>query len=159
MGERWDYAIVLDACRYDLFAEVNRLGGKLYKKESTASATMEWIRKSIKQDYPDTVIIAANPHFSKLKLKQLTGEPNRFYKNIPAWDIGYDDELKVTPPWTMIEIVKKRINKFEDKRIIIWFNQPHRPFLGGKILDITYGMVCVWDEVLLRTHGKHTKIT
>ena len=104
MEENWDYAIVLDSCRYDTFKKINKIPGKLQKKISLASATMEWVKKSITKDYMDTVVITANPFLSNIKLKELTGKSNRFYKNIPAWDIGIDMDLGVTPPWTMLEI-------------------------------------------------------
>jgi len=113
----WNYAIVLDACRYDVFKKVNFLDGKLEKFISPASATMEWIRKCVTHYRSDIVMVAANPHFSPIKLREYTGKSNRFYKNIPAWDIGYDDELKVAPPWAMVEIAKKRIDRYENKKM------------------------------------------
>lgn len=129
MEEKWDYAIVLDSCRYDSFARINNIPGSLQKKQSLGSATMEWVKKAITKDYKDTIVITANPFLSKLKLKEITGEKNRFLKNIPAWDIGYNMELGVTPPWTMLEICKKRINKYKNYKILFWFNQPHGPYL------------------------------
>ena len=39
MNDNWNYAIVLDACRYDIFKEVNKIKGTLQKKYSNGSAT------------------------------------------------------------------------------------------------------------------------
>ncbi|MEF8849072.1 MAG: hypothetical protein V5A68_08085 [Candidatus Thermoplasmatota archaeon] len=129
MKENWDYAIVLDSCRYDVFEKVNWIPGRLQKKQSIASATMEWIKKTITKDFMDTVVITANPFLSPLKLREITGKAKRFYKNIPAWEIGLDRKLGVAPPWTMLEMSKKRIKKFKDKKMLFWFNQPHSPYL------------------------------
>lgn len=129
LNEVWDYAILLDACRYDVFEEINTFDGNLQKKQSIASHTSEWIKKGIKRKYCDTIIITANPKLSKYKLKEYTGESNRFYKNVPAWDLGWDDELKTVPPWHMLEIAIKRIQRNKNKKIIFWFMQPHHPFL------------------------------
>ena len=129
LEEEWDYAIVLDACRYDLFKEVNTIDGKLEKKQSIASATMEWVSRAIRHEHKDIILVNTNPYLSDLKIKELTGFSKPFYKNIKAWIIGWDDELNTTPPWAMVEISNKRIKKYQGKRFIFWFNQPHHPFL------------------------------
>lgn len=44
----------------------------------------------------------------------------------------------------MVEIAKKCIDKYKGKRMTVWFNQSHRPFLSGKIFGHN-----VWDDVYL----------
>ena len=58
MEEKWDYLIVLDACRYDYFKEYNNiLEGHLEKKLSCASCTYEWLEKNFSGKYfSDTVV-------------------------------------------------------------------------------------------------------
>jgi len=158
LNMEWDYAIVLDACRYDTFKEVNDIVGVLHKKQSIASQTSEWVKKAIKRDYNDIIIITANVYLSNYKLRELTGKANRFYKNIPAWDIGWDDELETTPPWAMTEISQKMIKKFPNKRFIFWFLQPHHPFIGYStpfLSDCREGVLenkkrtkTVWDAIM-----------
>jgi len=41
--EEWDYIIVLDACMYDIFEDVNWIDGKLESIISKGSGTPEWI--------------------------------------------------------------------------------------------------------------------
>lgn len=130
LEEEWDYAIVLDACRFDLFKEVNKIPGVLHKKRSLGSMTNEWVRNAIKREYKDMVLVTANPYLSRIYLKQ-----KPFFKNIPAWEIGWDDELLVTPPWVMADLSKKQVKRFPDKRIIFWFMQPHHPFINSDIDD------------------------
>jgi len=134
----WDYIVVLDACRYDTFAENNTIKGELSKKYSIASATMEWAKRAIKHSCKDIILINSNPYLSNLKLYEITGITKPFYKNVKAWDIGWDDELDTVPPWAMIEIAKKRLKKFPDKKFIFWFNQPHHPFLFSNGEGYTY---------------------
>ncbi len=133
MEDTWDYCIVLDACRYDIFREaqeqVDVECDALGMKRSPASATMEWVRRCLTKKYNDTVLVTANPQLSKTKLRENTGNSERFYKNIPAWDTGWNDNLKVTPPWTMVELCRKAVKKYPDKRLLFWFMQPHYPFI------------------------------
>lgn len=138
LEEDWNYAFVLDACRYDLFEETNFLDGTLELKKSIASATREWVSKAIKREYKDIILISANPFLSKLKLKELCPVKKPFYKNVAAWDIGWDDKLHTTPPWAMVEIFKKNLKKYPDKRFVLWFNQPHHPFIDYKGLKETH---------------------
>ena len=48
MEEEWDYLLVLDACRYDYFAEEypKFLHGELQKKRSRGSSTSDWLLKN-----------------------------------------------------------------------------------------------------------------
>lgn len=130
LEEDWDYAIVLDACRFDLFEKVNQIPGVLYRKRSLGSMTNEWVRNAIKSDYKDMVLVTGNPFLSNANMKK-----KPFFKNVAAWEIGWDDELLVTPPWTMLDLSKKQVRRFPDKRIIFWFMQPHHPFIHSGIDD------------------------
>lgn len=41
VDEEWDNLIVLDSCRYDAFEEVNSLQGRLMKKTSKGTTTIQ----------------------------------------------------------------------------------------------------------------------
>ncbi len=66
MNEDWDHLIVLDACRYDYFEKVwqKYLPGKLRKKLSVGSTTVEWRDKTFTDYYGDVVYISSNPYIS-----------------------------------------------------------------------------------------------
>jgi hypothetical protein len=76
------------------------------------------------------VLVTGNPFLSDIRLGK-----KPFYKNIPAWDIGWDDELHITPPWAMADLSKRMIKRYPDKRMIFWFIQPHHPFLESGFED------------------------
>ena len=125
----WDFLIVLDACRYDLFEDNNFIEGELKKINSAGSSTVEWIKNNFKGDQSDVVVVSSNPHLSDLRLKDILGK-NPFCHIEDVWDYGWDDELKTVPPWAVNEGVKKVIKKHPDKKFIIHYMQPHFPFIG-----------------------------
>ena len=91
LEEDWDNLIILDACRYDTFAELSTLPGKLDWKLSTASATMEWVQKTIgDRQFHDTVYVTANPRINRYE--------GQFHKIIPVWKNEWNTELKVVTP-------------------------------------------------------------
>ncbi|MHC3437911.1 alkaline phosphatase family protein [Natrialbaceae archaeon A-gly3] len=121
--EDWDNLIILDACRYDTFADLNTLPGKLDRRLSIASATMEWVQKTIgDREFYDTVYITANPRVNRYE--------GQFHKIIPAWEDHWDDELKVVLPDTLANLTIKAHKEFPEKRIVAHFMQPHIPFIG-----------------------------
>jgi len=131
MDEEWDYLIILDACRYDIFTWF------IHKEVpfviSGGTTTSEWIFWNFNGIFNDVVYIATNPRLSSLNLRKVF-KFNPFFKVIELWDFGWDDKLKTIPP---NEVTKETINalkEFPNKRMIIHFNQPHFPFIGDKDL-------------------------
>ncbi|MFB6182582.1 MAG: hypothetical protein ABEI78_00815, partial [Candidatus Nanohaloarchaea archaeon] len=67
----WDNLIVLDACRQDLYEEVN---GETESRISAGSSTKDFIKDNFSEgELSDIVYITANPHFHKSMFKDLTG--------------------------------------------------------------------------------------
>ncbi|MFW9820771.1 MAG: hypothetical protein ACFFE5_14270 [Candidatus Thorarchaeota archaeon] len=131
LDKDWDYLIVLDACRYDLFKlVVNKDSDYII---SGGSVTQEWLRWNFKGSFPNIVYIAGNPHLSSFNLSKTFGR-NPFFKVIDVWDFGWDKLLKTVPPNKVTESTLKEINIHPEKRIIIHYNQPHHPFLANKEL-------------------------
>lgn len=129
MDEEWDYLIVLDACRFDYFEKQNHLEGKLSKKISQGSTTMEWIQKNFTKPYLDTVYVSANPYISIFMLKKKIGFIPFFYVD-EVWDYGWDDEMKTVLPGKVTEAAIRDKEKFTDNRLIIHYNQPHQPYIS-----------------------------
>lgn len=127
--EEWDYLIVLDACRYDCFKEINTIKGRLYRKKSLASATDEWVVKNFPQFYPDIVYFSANPTISSYMLKVLLGRSRVFFDIINIWDLGWNKKFKTVLPKTVNKIVIKRKDEYPNQRKIIHYMQPHAPFI------------------------------
>jgi hypothetical protein len=121
MGKDWDNLIVLDACRYDLFVEVTRIEADYII--SRGSSTAEFLKENFAgHKCADIVVVSANPYVTKFV-------KDSFYEVIPVWKSGWDDKLKTILPETVIESALEAEIKFPDKRLIVWFMQPHFPFI------------------------------
>lgn len=131
MGEDWDYLIILDACRYDMFKEV--VDEKANYVISGGSTTQEWQIWNFGGKYKDVVYIAGNPHFASAHLKKNFGF-NPFYRVEEVWDYGWDSSVKTVPPEEVTIAALNTLKSFPEKKMIIHYNQPHHPFLSDKEL-------------------------
>lgn len=124
----WDTLIVLDACRYDVFADRCELPGRLEQRSVQSSATVEFHQQYIDgADLTDTVYVTANPqlrrHQNELDIK--------FHEIIDIWETGgWDDELSTVPPEPVVEAALHAHDRFPDKRLVVHFMQPHHPYIG-----------------------------
>jgi len=135
LDEKWDNLVILDACRYDIFKEVNILEGKLEYRTSRGSSTEEFLIENFRKhprysNFRDIVYITANPYVNLL----LSDKFNKIY---PIWDYGWDDSLNTVPPGSVVKETLKAHKKHSDKRLIVHFMQPHSPFLGAKFAHVT----------------------
>lgn len=123
----WDILVVLDACRYDMFDEINYIEGDLTAKESKASSTPEWLRANIDgRDLLDTVYITANP---QLERNRENWDVN-FHEVINVWlDEGWDDDTGTVLADTMTEAAIAAHEQFPQKRLVVHYMQPHYPFV------------------------------
>lgn len=61
MEEDWDNLIILDACRYDSFVDMNNISGQLDSIISVSSTSPEFMEKTFKErEFHDTVCVSAN---------------------------------------------------------------------------------------------------
>lgn len=135
----WDYLIVLDACRYDIFEEVydelDWLKGDLSKKISRGSMSIEWLNRNFTDYYGDVVYISANTFVSPVDMDPHYGRKEfdpteHFYDLIPMYDKKEYREGNVTKPEAMTEKAVEASKKYPNKRFIIHYMQPHEPYLG-----------------------------
>ena len=125
--EDWDNLIILDACRYDMFEQVNHIEGSLTAKESKASATSEWLKANVAgRDLRDTVYVTANP--------QLEGNRENwnvdFHSVNNVWlNEGWDEETGTVLADTMTEAAIGAYETFPHKRLVVHYMQPHYPFV------------------------------
>lgn len=123
VDQEWDNLIVLDACRYDLFAEVNTLSGALSRERSNAAATEEFLLKNFDGgSYGDTVYVSANPHLDHIDAW--------FHDVCRLWETDWDEETGTVLPGDAVDRVLANLDDYRDKRLVVHFIQPHRPFLG-----------------------------
>jgi hypothetical protein len=126
-NRKWDNLIILDACRYDVFAEAIKefkVEGKLEYIISLGSDTTEFLQRNFTDTkYEDIVYVTANP-FVNIILK------GKVYKIIPVWDHGWDPELGTVPPQQVLYHTLKSYLKYPDKKFIVHFIQPHYPYIS-----------------------------
>ena len=137
LDEDWDNLFILDACRYDVFADQADLPGTLERRISKGSESWRFLRENFAgRDCHDVVYVTANPHAYKL-------EAGTFHATWNLLDDRWDPELQTVRPEVVADAAREALEQFPDKRLIVHFMQPHFPFLGetGQQLDhggITY---------------------
>lgn len=124
----WDNLLLLDACRYDLFAEVletHGLPGELSLRKSSESGTPGYLEQNFEgETFHDIVYVTANPYVN-------TNLPDEtFHEVVPVWRDGWDETEQTVRPETMLDAALNANERFPDKRLVVHFNQPHVPFIG-----------------------------
>lgn len=135
MQQKWDYLIVLDACRYDYFERLwqDYLPGQLEKRISVGTATKQWRNNSFPDYYDDVVYISANPYInSVMPVKGFLGTEH-FYKVYDLWMDSWDEEKGTILPDIVTKRAKEIIKSHPDKRAIIHYMQPHEPYIGNTV--------------------------
>lgn len=125
MEEDWDNLLILDACRYDMFAERVDLDGTLESRISLGSSSEEFLERNFgSETFHDTVYVNANPYIPRLDLDQGT-----FHAVVDCLD-DWDDDLQTIPPEPVADTLRTANADFPNKRLIGHFMQPHAPFIG-----------------------------
>lgn len=155
--EDWDFLIVLDACRYDFFKQACEekewlQKGKLSKKTSRGSTSIEWLNRNFVEYYDDIVYISGNAFVSPIdnehghyKRKKFDSNEH-FHKVFPLYMEDSAQEGDVTKPEAMKEKFLQVEQEFTDKRIIAHFMQPHAPYIGRDYYAPESNLVDLYDE-------------
>jgi hypothetical protein len=131
MDKNWDNAIILDACRYDLFKEANIFEQPLEYRITPSSRTPEFLHANFsKGEYYDTVYITANPMY------RTQGLDDVFHEVIDVWNDDWDDDLKTVRPEKMVGHTISAQVEYPNKRILSHFMQPHYPFIGDSAEEL-----------------------
>jgi hypothetical protein len=139
----WDYCLVLDACRYDVFSEVydEYLDGTLERRRSLGSSTPEWATRTLTGEL-DVAYFSGNPFINSLgiPLNELKWGASCDYEwtatdhlaeIIDVWQEGWDDSLGTVPPDSLSESFSQHQAAVERcDRTVLHYMQPHAPFLG-----------------------------
>jgi hypothetical protein len=150
--EDWDTLVILDACRYDMFAERNTLRGRLERRTSRASHTSEFLRGNFGgRTLLDTVYTTASPQFEQRR-DDLDVE---FHAVNNVWNTDrWDTEEGTVRPEEMTDAGIEAHGTFPKKRHIVHYMQPHYPFIDSDIdsdtrtfrKDIAGGLD-IWGEL------------
>ncbi|WP_049898132.1 alkaline phosphatase family protein [Halococcus agarilyticus] len=127
--EDWDNLLVLDACRYDMFARCSELPGRLERRQSKGSATTEFLSANMDdRDLRDTVYVTANPQLYRNRESIRT----TFHDVIHVWqEEGWDEEYGTVLPETVTEYATRTAQEYPDKRLVVHYMQPHYPFIDS----------------------------
>lgn len=131
MDQDWDVLVVLDACRADLFEEVADIDrfDDYRRVTSLGSATGEWTDRNFAAgEFGDTIYVASNPHTSQLA-------SDSFHDLIEIWHEYFDDDIRTVRPEPVDEAARSAQMEYPNKRLIVHFMQPHRPFLRSENLQ------------------------
>jgi hypothetical protein len=131
-AEDWDNLVILDACRYDAFAQENESPGELREVVSAGRESHEFIEQNfLDKHLHDTVYVTANPHVTYIP-------EGTFHAVIgdPLTD-QFDEELGTVPPRAVTQAALNAHDQFPNKRLIIHYMQPHMPPIGDIRLDFT----------------------
>lgn len=140
--------IILDACRFDYFAEeVKRyFDGEPDQVFSSGRDTFEYVSNTWKGNHKDIYYVSgAVPVNSGASQKAVEGHemyqgyrPGDHLDIQDVWLTDWDDELGTVPPEKVREEAVKAV---EDKdKVVAHFFQPHSPYIGdSEILGFTGG--------------------
>lgn len=129
----WDTLIILDACRFDVFEELNPFDGDLTRKVSRASHTSQFLKGNFDgKRLTDTVYTTATP-----QLERYRDEVDvQFHDVDNVWnDERWDDEEGTVLPGTMTDAALDVHETYPDKRHVVHYMQPHYPFVGWDVDD------------------------
>jgi len=166
LEEKWDFLIILDACRYDYFKDVyrNYLDGNVKKAISPAIHTMDWLNKVFPNYYDNIVYISANPYInSKIEVTDPDGNKYKgkkhFFKIIDVWKWGWDSKLGTVPPGEVNKAVVKVKDNYRNKRFIVHYIQPHAPYISKNYAPYIPAMKSVEETWTIRQSGSRMKKT
>lgn len=141
MEQDWDNLIILDACRYDVFSEVNPFRGNLRSVISRGSDTSIFFQRNFAGGcFPSTVYVCANPVPSQMSA--------RFFDVVRLWEQGWNDEYHTVLPETVVDETIAAFERHSDKRIISHFMQPHYPWIGpqGREFHVEFGYTSLREK-------------
>lgn len=123
MDRDWDTLVILNACRYDYFADHNWLPGDLESVVADGRKSWEFMQNNFAGgEYHDTVYITANPFVDRL-------DDGTFY-HVDYLADEWNDEIGTIFPEDVRAAAVEANRKHQNKRLIVHFMQPHRPYLG-----------------------------
>lgn len=131
----WDYLIVLDACRFDIFKNCYKdyFEGNLEERWSPGATTDEWLQGTFNENGLNISYFSGNPKVNSSGVKSLPGsewDPSKIFEEIvDVWKTNWDPELRTVHPDSMKEAVLSRNNIKGKKNYIIHYIQPHAPYI------------------------------
>lgn len=125
----WDIALVLDACRWDMYHDIVGSGRPVWCASSSSPEFIQRLNER-KDQLQDVRYVTGNPFSSDLN-------PDTFSDVEEVWQRHWDDDEGTVPPRPITDRV---ISSARDgDRILAHYMQPHHPFVGSDIDDAMGG--------------------
>lgn len=142
----WKNCIIIDACRFDLYEKVTGCSNYCI---SVGSNTQGWFDKTFENRYYDIAYVSANPLISKYRQERLQKERLKFFKMVPVWWFGWDADARGTDPEKVTKEALQVRRTYPDKKMIVHYLQPHKPFIGENPINEQFGeeIIGVWDQL------------
>lgn len=123
MDEDWDNLLILDACRCDHFERQHEFDEPAQRVVSPGKMSWEFMQETfLGRQFHDTIYITSNPFATRLP-------EDTFFKTrylIKEWD----DDVGTIHPEDVVAAAEEAHANHPNKRLILHFMQPHRPYLG-----------------------------
>lgn len=134
-SREWDVLVILDACRYDVFADRYENASWLDSLDSTmsvGSASPEWMDKTFTSEYSDelasTAYVTGNPYSAEHAPENELGLLDE------VWQYVWDDELGTIHPEPLTNQVVTHYKSGEFDRVIVHYMQPHWPYVTDPLM-------------------------
>lgn len=131
--EDWDNLIILDACRYDAYIDANPFDSAVESRVSAGSASPQFIRGNFgHKTLHDVVYVSGNQWLLHLE-DELNCELH-YYHDVER-DVmdGY-----VPSPEAVTDVTRRLADEFPNKRLVVHYMQPHKPYLSTHRELFTY---------------------
>jgi hypothetical protein len=123
MAEDWDNLFILDACRADYFETQHDFDGSAERVIAPGKMSWEFMQETfLGKQFHDTIYITSNPFATRLP-------KDTFFKTEYLID-EWDDEIGTIHPEDVVAAGTAAHKEHPNKRLILHFMQPHRPYLG-----------------------------
>jgi hypothetical protein len=132
----WDNCILLDACRYDYFAETATFldEGALEKRTAPGSQTGGFLAATFPpgEAFDDLAYVNCNPRVAK----EATGT---FHAMEHVWQDRWSEEHDTVLPEDARDAALGAHERYPNKRLFVHMVQPHIPYIGETAADLPSG--------------------
>ncbi|AXG08171.1 hypothetical protein DU500_15440 [Haloplanus rubicundus] len=123
MAQDWDNLLILDACRADYFEAQHEFDETPTRVVSPGKMSWEFMQETfVGREFHDTIYITTNPFATRLP-------EDTFFKIEYLLD-EWDDDIGTIHPQDVVEATVAAHEEYPNKRLLVHFMQPHRPYLG-----------------------------
>jgi len=128
LEEDWDTLVLLDACRYDVYADVTPFGGEIECRESRGSTSRQFVRGNFDgKELHDVVVVSGNRWYLDLQ------NEDDFDCEFHAYhDVERDAADGFVPSAEAVtEAALDAAEAYPNKRLLIHYMQPYHPYVGS----------------------------